>query len=138
MGSPLKTLPGAIAGCCLLAAAGAAQAATNAACVLAGKVLQVQAQPMYEMMVRVQVQGVKDDNTLRNDVECGKQFRVGDGVWVSQNTRVAKGSAKRPPIKVGDRIWLSFRYGEDRSGGSWRKYEAITAQDYMERKNGIQ
>ncbi|WP_213360378.1 hypothetical protein [Brachymonas denitrificans] len=112
-----------------------AQASTQVACLLAGKVQQVQQQPLNERMVRVQLQQVKDDNTVRNDVECSKQFRTGDSLWVSLDVRT-NDNTKLP--RAGDRIWLSFRYGDDRSGTVWRKYESIPLGKYLERKNGIQ
>lgn len=113
-----------------------AQASTGVACLLAGKVLQLQPQPLNELMVRVQLQQVKDDNTLRNDVECSKQFRTGDALWVSLNARDVARNGKQ--ARAGDRIWLSFRYGDDRGGAVWRRYEAIPQDKYQERKNGIQ
>ena len=97
------------------------QASTQVACLLAGKVLQLQQ--------------VKDDNTVRNDVECSKQFRTGDALWVSLD---ARGNDNSKPARAGDRIWLSFRYGDDRGGTVWRKYEPIPLGKYLERKNGIQ
>ena len=112
-----------------------AQASTQVACLLAGKVQQVQQQPFRERVLRVQLQQVKDDNTVRNDVECSKQFRTGDSLWVSLDVRT-NDNTKLP--RAGDRIWLSFRYGDDRSGTVWRKYESIPLGKYLERKNGIQ
>ncbi len=112
-----------------------AQASTQVACLLAGKVQQVQQQPFRERVLRLQLQQVKDDNTVRNDVECSKQFRTGDSLWVSLDVRT-NDNTKLP--RAGDRIWLSFRYGDDRSGTVWRKYESIPLGKYLERKNGIQ
>ena len=134
--SPFVLAPRAL----LLLMAGAwiaqpAQASTQVACLLAGKVQQVQQQPLSERMVRVQLQQVKDDNTVRNDVECSKQFRTGDFLWVSLN---ARGNDNTKPVRAGDRIWLSLRYGDDRGGTVWRKYESIPPGKYLERKNGIQ
>ena len=112
-----------------------AQASTQVACLLMGQVKEVRAQPLSELVVRFQIQGVRDDNTQRNDVECRKQFKAGDSLWASLNLN------KLPQAlayKSGDRIWLSYRYGDDRSGSVWRKYEAIASKQYMERRNGIQ
>lgn len=112
-----------------------AQASTGVACVLAARVQQVQEQPFAELMVKVQLTGVRDDNTHRNDVECSKHFRSGDALWVSFNARKFREDSKP---KAGERIWLGFRYGDDRSGAAWRKYEPIGQAEYTERKNGIQ
>ena len=94
---------------------------------------QVEQQPLQEVVVRVQLQGVSDNNLHRNEIECAKVFRVGSQLWVSlPNSAFTDDST---PQK-GEQAWLSLRY----IGGNnmLRKYEWIMRQTYMERKDGIQ
>lgn len=110
-----------------------AQAAMNISCLMAARVQEAHAQPLHELMVKAQVLAVHDDNNHRNDVECPKQFKTGSSLWLSLNARKVSRT-----VRPGDSMWLSLRYGEDRSGANWRRYEPITYQEYQERKNGIQ
>ena len=117
----------------LLAAASTGHAYSHAACLLMGRIDQVEPQPLQEVVVRVQLQGVSDNNLHRNEIECAKVFRVGSQLWVSlPNSAFTDDST---PQK-GEQAWLSLRY----IGGNnmLRKYEWITRQTYMERKDGIQ
>lgn len=107
----------------------------EAACLLSGRVQEVRSQPLSELMVRVQLHLARDDNTVRNDVECSKQFRPGDTLWVSLNTR--RIAPERKP-HTGQRLWLSLRAGDDRQQQVWRTYEVIDSDEYLKRKNGIQ
>lgn len=130
-----RTTPAVLACMGALLAGTAAQASTGVACLLAVRVQEVHAQPFSELVLKTQVQGARDDNTHRNDFECSKQFKSGSALWVSLNARKLDSDN---PVRAGNRLWLSFRYGDDRSGAVWRKYEVISQDEYMERKNGIQ
>lgn len=117
----------------LLAAAAPAHAYSHAACLLMGRIEQVEQQPLQEVVVRVQLQGVSDNNLHRNEIECAKVFRIGSQLWVSLSNSAFTDDST--PQK-GEQAWLSLRY----IGGNnmLRKYEWITRQTYMERKDGIQ
>lgn len=117
----------------LIAACAPAHAYRHAACLMMGRIEQVEQQPLHEVMLRVQLQGVSDNNVLANEVECAKIFRIGSQLWVSLH---ASAFADAGIPKKGDQAWLSLRYVGTNS--SLRKYEWITRQAYMERKDGIQ
>ena len=117
----------------LAAWAAPAHAYRHAACLLMGRIEQVEQQPLQEVVVRVQLQGVSDNNLHRNEIECAKVFRIGSQLWVSLSNSAFTDDST--PQK-GEQAWLSLRY----IGGNnmLRKYEWITRQTYMERKDGIQ
>lgn len=117
----------------LLAAAAPAHAYRHAACLMMGRIEHVERQPLQEVLLRVQLQGVSDNNVHPNEVECAKIFRVGSRLWVSLHS-TAFADARLP--QKGEQAWLSLRYTSTSS--ALRKYEWITRQAYMERKDGIQ
>ena len=139
MGSALMVMtrqawPILLATVSLLAAVPApAHAFSHAACLLAGRIEQVEQQPLQEVMLRVQLQGVKDNNVRANEVECAKVFRVGTRLWVSLDA--GDFANKRVP-RVGEQAWLSLRYMGKKH--VLRKYDWITRKAYMEKKDGIQ
>lgn len=107
----------------------------EAACLLSGRVQEIHQQPLSELIVRLQIHLVRDDNTVRNDIECSKHFRPGHTLWVSLNTRRI---APALTPHTGQRMWLSLRAGDDRQQQVWRTYEVIDSDEYLKRKNGIQ
>ena len=117
----------------LLLAAAPAHAYRHAACLLMGRVEHVEQQPLQEVVLRVHLQGVSDNNVHPNEVECAKVFRAGSRLWVSLHSN-AFADARLP--KPGEQAWLSLRYTS--TSNALRKYEWITRQAYMERKDGIQ
>ncbi|MDO5654303.1 MAG: hypothetical protein Q4G39_09400, partial [Brachymonas sp.] len=104
-----------------------AQASSKAACLLMGRVEQVEQQPLQEVVLRVHVQGVSDNNVHTNEVECGKVFRTGSRLWVSLH---ASAFAESRLPRIGEQAWLSLRY----MGGNTvlRKYEWISRKAYLE------
>ena len=119
---------------CLTAVCVSAHAYQAAACLLAGRVVQVEKQPLNEVMLRVHLQSVHDNNTHTNEVECPKVFQPGSSLWVSLH---ASTLAESGLPSVGDRAWLSLRYLHNGSS-VLRKYEWITRKTFLERKDGIQ
>ena len=122
-----------VAAACLVTAAVPAHAYRNAACLLTGRIEQVERQPLQEVVLRVQVMGVSDNNVHANEVECGKVFRAGSRLWVSLHES-AFVSGRMP--RVGEQAWLSLRYMD--GGAILRKYEWMTRKAYLERKDCIQ
>ena len=115
-------------------AATPARAASNAACLLMGRVLQTHTQPLHEYMVQLYIQGVRSNNTLTNDIECPKVFKTGSTLWLGLNSAALKNNAAP---RYGERLWLSLRYMEN-NGSVLRKYEPISRETYLEKKDGIQ
>ena len=109
-----------------------AHAFSNAACLLMGRIEQIEQQPLQEVVLRVQLQGVKDNNVQANEVECAKVFRVGTRLWVSLH---AGAFTRNQMPRVGDQAWLSLRYMGANS--VLRKYDWITRKAYMEKKDGL-
>jgi hypothetical protein len=109
------------------------QAYRNAACLLTGRIEQVERQPLHEVVLHVLLQDVSDNNVHANEVECGKVFSAGSRLWISLHES-AFTSGRMP--RVSEQAWLSLRY----MGGSaiLRKYEWMTRETYLERKDGIQ
>ena len=122
----------AVAGLMAMAAM-PAHAYRNAACLLTGRIEQAERQPLHEVVLLVLLQDVSDNNVHANEVECGNVFRTGSRLWVSLHESAF--AAGRMP-RVGEQAWLSLRY----MGGSaiLRKYEWMTRETYLERKDGIQ
>ena len=118
----------------LLLVATPAQAVANAACLLMGRVEQVHTQPLNEYMLRLQIQGVRNNNTVANEVECNKLFKTGSALWLSLNATAMKTNTVP---RVGAQLWLSLRYMEN-NGFVLRKYEPISRETYLEKKDGIQ
>ena len=136
--APRKSAAAALAAtafaACALLASPRAQAASNAACLLMGRVIQVQNQPLQEHMVQLHIQGVRSNNTLPNEIECPKVFKTGSTLWLSLNGAALNKSAAP---RNGERLWFSLRYMEN-NGIVLRKYEAISRKTYLEKKDGIQ
>ncbi len=137
MGRPLMNMRARLGPALLLAGLAAwaapAHAYRHAACLLMGRIEQVEQQPLQEVLLRVQLQGVSDSNVHPNEVECAKIFRLDSRLWVSLHSSAF--TENRLPRK-GEQAWLSLRYIG--SNSVLRKYEWITRQAYMERKDGIQ
>ena len=132
----MPTAPRTWLGVCLLVLASSpAHAFTHTACLLMGKVRQVEVQPLDETLVQLHIQGVRNDNIHANEVECPKVYKTGALLRVSLNPQSGK---PLPRPQTGDGLWLSLRTSTASNGALMRKVEVITREAYMERKNGIQ
>ena len=120
----------------VMCAACSAQASTGVSCLLAVQVLEKFEQPIQQVIVKARVMQVKDNMSGRNDSDCKGLFESTKTIWLN----VSNTNQREKPltINLGQNMWISFIYGDDRGGAMWRDYAVITQHQYLEKKNGIQ